>query len=328
MFRPLAAFAAALFLFIPVEAQRPSTELDSSPVELHVTVVYTNEQPLTVPVRVQLVDLAHMVKVDEHFTDSRGQITFRSVLPGNYSANVTGIGILDTSEHIEVQAHKTTQSVIHVRQAEKSDGSKGPGGTVTLANLNIPEKARKEFDNGAQAMDHGDLEGAVKHFEKATKIYPNYASAFNNLGVIAAQQKHFEAARTNFEKAVSLNDRLSDAYLNLSKLDLNQQKFQDAKQPLAKVLAMEPNNLEALLMMANCEVITGQNEAAIAYARRIHELPHEKFAASHLVAARALEASHYPNQAIEEYRVFLQEAPGSEFAHDAQEALTRLRSAK
>ena len=91
---------------------------------------------------------------------------------------------------------------------------------------------------------------------------------------------------------------------------------------------MEPDNLAALLMMANCELITGQNESAIAYARKIHQLPHEKFAASHLVAARALEASHHPDQAIEEYRILLQEAPSSEFAHDAQEALARLQSAK
>ena len=328
MFRPLAAFAASLLLFIPVEAQRAGTELDSSPVQLDITVVYTNEQPLTVPVRVQLVYLANMVTVDERFTDSAGRITFGSVLPGNYSANVTGAGILNTSENIEVQAHKTTHSVIHVREAEKADNNKGPGGTVTVANLNIPEKARKELDNGAEAMDHGDLAGAVKHFEKAAKIYPNYASAFNNLGVIAAQQKHFETARTYFEKAVSLDDHFPDAYLNLSKLDLNQQKFQDAKQPLARVLAMEPNNLGALLMMATCELITGQNESAIAYARKIHELPHEKFAASHLVAARALEASHHPDQAIEEYRIFLQEAPSSEFTHSAQEALARLQSAK
>ena len=328
MFRPLAAFAASLLLFIPIEVQRAVAQLDSSPGELQVTVVYANEQPLTVPVRVQLVDLAHMVRVEERYTNSVGQIMFRSVIPGNYSVHVTGIGILETSEHIEVQAHKTTHSVIHVRLAEKAGDAKGPGDTVSLADLNIPEKARKEFDNGAQAMDHGDLEGAVKHFEKATKIYPNYASAFNNLGVIAAQQKHFEPARTYFEKAVSLNDQLPDAYLNLSKLDLNQQKFQEAKQPLTKLLALEPNNLEALLMMANCELIAGQNESAVAYARRIHELPHEKFAASHLVAARALEASHHPDQAIEEYRIFLQEVPDSEFAQGARQALARLQSTK
>ena len=328
MFRPLAAFAASLLLFIPVEGQGPPADLDSSPAQLDITVVYANEQSLTVPVRVRLVYLANMVTVEERFTDPTGRVTFRSVPQGRYSANVTGIGILEASENIEVQAHKTTHSLIHVRLAENADSNKGAVGTVTLANLNIPEKARKEFDNGAEAMDRGDLAGAVKHFEKAEKIYPNYASAFNNLGVIAAQQKDFETARTYFEKAVSLNDHLPDAYLNLSKLDLNQQKFQDAKQPLARVLAMEPDNLAALLMMANCELITGQNESAIAYARKIHQLPHEKFAASHLVAARALEASHHPDQAIEEYRIFLQEAPSSEFAHDAQEALARLQSAK
>jgi tetratricopeptide (TPR) repeat protein len=328
MFRPLAALAASLFFFLPVEAQRPSADLESSPVRLDMTVVYANEQTLSVPVRVRLVYLANMATVEERFTDSAGRITFGSVLPGKYSANVTGAGILDAAENIEVQPHKTTHSIIHVRPAEKIDSSKGPGGTVTLTDLNIPEKARKEFDSGAEAMDHGDSAGAVKHFERAAKIYPNFASAFNNLGVIAAQQKHFDAARTYFEKAVSLNDHLPDAYLNLRKLDLNQQKFQDAKQPLAKVLAMEPDNVGALLMMANCELITGQNESAIAYARKIHQLPHEKFAASHLVAARALEASHHPDQAVEEYRIFLQEAPSSEFADAAQVALTRLQSAK
>jgi tetratricopeptide (TPR) repeat protein len=324
MFRNLAAFAAALLLFIPVEAQR-SAELDSSPVQLRVTVVYTNEQPLTVPVRVQLVNASHMVTVEERFTDSIGQVTFRSVQPGSYKVKVGGIGIIETSENIEVEPHKTTQSTIHVRAAQEADSNKSPGGTVTLANLNVPEKARKEFDRGTEALDYSDLTEAAKHFEKAARIYPTYASAFNNLGVIAARQKDLKMARTYFEKAVSVDTHLSDAYLNLGKLDLSEQKFQDAKQPLERALDIEPQNLEAMMMMANCELITGQNESAIAYARKIHALPHEKFAASHLVAARALEASHRPDQAIEEYRIFLQEAPGSEFAHDAREALARLR---
>jgi TolA-binding protein len=321
--RIFATLAAALLLSIPVEAQR---ELDSSPVQLRVTVVTTDEQPFTTPVRVQLVDASHMVTVEERFTDSTGQVTFRSVHPGRYQVKVRGIGIIETSENIEVEPHKTTQSIIHVRAAQEADNNKSPGGIVTLANLNIPEKARKEFDHGTEALDHSDLTEAAKHFEKAAKIYPNYASAFNNLGVISARQKDLKTARTYFEKAVSLDTHLSDAYLNLGKLDLNEQRFQNAKQPLERVLDIEPNNLEAMMMMANCELITGQNESAVAYARRIHALPHEKFAAAHLIAAHALEASHRPDQAIEEYKTFLNEAPGSQFAQEAREALTRLQS--
>jgi hypothetical protein len=69
--RICAIFATAVLLFIPVEAQRAGPELDSSPVQLQVTVVTTDEQPFTTPVRVQLVDASHMFPVEERFTTRR-----------------------------------------------------------------------------------------------------------------------------------------------------------------------------------------------------------------------------------------------------------------
>lgn len=293
---------------------------------LRVRIAYPNERRVTEPASVQLLMFAGGI-FDQMMTDSNGDAMFPGVPPGEYTAHVTGMGIMTTtSETLTLQpCQPSLLFLVYVRPKEERN-AQTPGGQISVREFRIPEKARKELEKGADAMEHGNFEEAGKRFSQAAEIYPTYAAAFNNLGVLAIQQKDLSGARRYFERAIAADDRSSSAYWNLGKLDLKEQKFKEAEGPLVKVVALAPNDVEAMTMLANCQLINGENDAAIVTARKVHALPHEKFAVSHVIAARALEASSQPAEAIKEYELFLQESPDNPLAPDARNSIERLQA--
>ena len=306
-------------------AQRGSWGSD---IELRIKISFENDRPVGTPLRVQLLNGSENMIADT-FSDGTGQAVFRSVRGGNYKVRVSGLGVLETtSESFTIDPRDRFQvQYVHVTPAATTaEANGGQNKPISAAELNVPDKARKEFDKGTDAMGKSQWDEAEKHFEKATEIYPRYASAFNNLGIVAINQNKLPAARGYFQQAINLDDHLASAYLNISKLDYNEHRLKEAQAPLAKALTLDPMNVEAMLLMAASQLSTGGLEQAIAYAHRIHTLPHQKFAISHIIAAQAFERSEKIAAAIGEYQLYLQEAPQSALAQNARDAVTRLQS--
>ena len=306
-------------------AQRGSMTSD---IELRIKISFENDRPVGSPLRVQLLNGSENMVADT-FSDGTGQAVFRSIRGGNYKVRISGLGILETtSESFTVDPRDRFQvQYVHVRSAATvAEAGMGQNKPISAAELNVPEKARKEFDKGTEAMAKSHWDEAEKHFEKATEIYPRYAGAFNNLGVVAINRNNSPAARGYFQQAIGLDDHLASAYLNISKLDYNEHRVKEAQVPLARALALDPMNVEAMLLMAASQLATGGFDEAITYAHRIHTLPHEKFAISHIIAARACEQTKKIAQAIGEYQLYLQEAPQSSLAQGARDAMARLQT--
>ena len=298
----------------------------SSDTELRIKITYENDHLVGTPLRVQLLNASENAIADT-FSDGTGQAVFQSVHGGNYKVRISGIGVVETiSESFIVDPRDRFQTqYVHVKTQPSSEAKGGAGKPISAAELNVPDKARKEFDKGTEAMVKSRWDEAEKHFEKATEIYPRYASAFNNLGVVAINEQKLPAARGYFQQAIKVDDHLASAYLNIGKLDYNEHHPKEAESSLVHVLALDPMNVEAMLLMAASQLATGGLDEAITYAHRIHNLPHEKFAISHIIAAHAFEQSKRAAEAIGEYQLYLQEAPQSSLAQGAREAMTRLQ---
>ncbi|MGH9580913.1 MAG: tetratricopeptide repeat protein, partial [Terriglobales bacterium] len=127
------------------------------------------------------------------------------------------------------------------------------------------------------------------------------------------------------EEAVAINDRYTRAYVNLAMLAFPAGKYTEAEELLEKAVASEPRDVEALALLAQAQLMTGKLDAAILNARRVHELPHEKFALVHLIAAHCFQAKKDADQAMVEYQIFLREDPKSERAPRARAALETLQ---
>jgi tetratricopeptide (TPR) repeat protein len=165
---------------------------------------------------------------------------------------------------------------------------------------------------------------AAEQFEKAVAIYPEYESAYNNLGVMYYQMGQTEKARAAFERSVALNDKNADADRNLARILIHDGSYPRAEDLLKKSLIVEPLNPVTLTLLCVAEVQTGDDDGALATARKVHQLPHEGYSVVHFVAGQALERKNDPQDAYAEYETYLSESPNGAEASQVRSALTRL----
>ncbi len=292
---------------------------------VQVRVMTDGERPITERARVQLLSSTG-AEVAESFTID-GMAQFAGIRNGSYRLHVTGINIEDTTTPtFDVLPQETTSMhYVHVKMKSSAAGVSAPGpATVSSADLSIPAKAQKEFKEGSEAMQHSDWKNAAAHFDKAISIYPQYASAYNNRGVVAMKSNDVATAKVSFQKAVDLHENSGSAYLNLGRLYLLDRNFDEAARYMNKSLELSPKNPEALTILADCDIATGRYADAVEAARRVHSVPHERFAVAHVIAAAALEKENDPKGAAAEYEQFLKEDPNSPRAAGARKALERL----
>lgn len=334
IFRRLSLICVVFWLLVPTFAQRRGSTNGSSnaarTVEVTVRVTWPNDHPADRGLDVSLVATGGGT-FQQAFTDDMGSAAFHGVTPGIYRVRVSGVNV-ETKEvgQFEVSGLEPSQyEYVHVTPKDDNTNANtngGGGGMVSAADLNIPDKAKKEFDKGLEAMKKpGEEKQALEHFEKATVIYPQYSNAYNNIGFLEIKAGEKVQARQAFETAVSLNPKSATGYLNLARMSLEDKDFPDADKDIGKALTAEPNRVDAVALAAQTKLMMGDLDAAYAYAHKVHDMgDHKQYAIVHLICARVLEQRHQPEQAMQEYKTFLSESPNSPSAGQVRDAVARL----
>jgi len=341
MKRRIALVAALLFLVnegLAQDRRFPGQQPQQLPpmlerkAELRVSVVNEDDRPVSIMLMVELRASFGGVIAQRQAND-RGEVEFRDLDPGRYQ-----LAVNDSS--IEPPQSPTTFEILpgesfhferlRVKFKENANGApafvKPQTASVSAAELNVPKKARKEFDKGNQLLQKNKVEEARAHFEKAVQIYPQYASAYNNLGVSWMHSHDAAQARDAFEHALAADPNHANAAMNLARLLFSEHDWARLEALLQTALVGTPQDTQALAMMTMTEFNLKKYAETVDYARRTHALPHEKFPIVHFLAARALLAQNQPDEAMVEYKVFLKEAPQSEYAAAAQKELEQLQA--
>jgi len=280
--------------------------------------------------RVQLLN-AGGVPLTETFSSPEGYAEFGEVGPGNYQVHVTGNSIEPTtSEMFTIQSGGSVPTIYIQAKLKSSAGeSAAPprvGAIISMSDLNAPPKARAELDKGNEAFAKDDLKTASERFQKAIALYPQYARAYNNLGVVEMRQGEKDQAKANFEKSVSLDERFVPGYINLARQALSNDNAADATAQLKKALAVDPNHAEALALMARALYISKNYDEALTVAQRVHTLPHDHYSEVHLIAGNVLMAEGQPKEAAVEFTIYLKENPDSPRATAVRQMLAKLQA--
>jgi tetratricopeptide (TPR) repeat protein len=113
------------------------------------------------------------------------------------------------------------------------------GTTVSATSLNAPKDAKKAFDKGHQAVEQNKLTEAQPELEKAVQLYPQYASAWLDLGWVYSQQNLLEKARNAFQQAHAADDKFVPAYVGLSSIAVRESKWQEAAEQSARATELD-----------------------------------------------------------------------------------------
>jgi Tfp pilus assembly protein PilF len=306
---------------------------NDSPCDLTVRVRTAQDRTFDTPLQVELLSPQGTPMMAVHVSgESPAQF---QVMPANtYRLRVSGVGVETTTTdpiYIEEWEHNHTET-INVNLIDTSEQRKAASGadgspTVSLAEMNIPSKAREELQKGTEAFTKGDMKKAQEHFEKAAAIYPQYARAYTNLGVIAIKDGNRAKAREMFSKSISVDEGFLPGYVNLARMDFQDHDYRECETLLQKVMSVNPSMTDAVALLASAEYVNKEYDKALADALRVHRLAnHEQFADVHLIAGQVYEMQNRPQDALVQYQLFLKESPNSPRVPMVQKQVAQLQA--
>ncbi len=342
MIRVLGPFALVLSLLLVAVAlpaqrqqQEPPKTPQQGPTTLQVHVVFEDSHRAAERLQVDLTN-GGGIPIAQGLTDGTGETMLQAPGGGSYVLKVSGTSIQkELTQSVEVNPcgeALCTQSVyVPVKAKAEAQATqstaKGENAAVTsAAELRAPQSARKAFDQGMTAWQKKDYQQAAEMFEKAVADYPEYDSAYNNLGVMYAHLGQDDKAIAAFRRSVELNDKNADADRNLARMLMRQKNYSEAEELLKKSLSVEPTEAETLTMLVMAEVQDGKPDEALKDAQKVHALPHDGYSVVHYIAGEVLEQKHQYAEARAEYEMYLKETPNGPVAEQVKSALARLPS--
>ena len=109
------------------------------------------------------------------------------------------------------------------------------------------DSADKEFlaiqklKEGNKIYAVGDYQAAINFYNESLKLNPNFADAYNNLGVIYNILKNYDAAIDSYTKAIAINPNVALFYYNLGANYYSLNNYDAALQNYNKSIELDPN---------------------------------------------------------------------------------------
>ncbi len=297
---------------------------------LRVYVTYPDDRAPSEQLKVELISGSSGTQLAETYTDDRGRAQFVSVGVGTYQVSVSGQSIQATvSEMFDVDTRKTTQSILVRVKPAVADGeanaTQAGNSTVSASDLKVPEEASHEFDKATKLIAKQQWQKAIEQLNKALALYPAYAQAYTNLGVVYARLGDSDKERDALQKAIAANDHFAPALVNLARLEIKDHNSAAAEAHLNQATAVDPSDPQTLALLAQAQLLDHHYEDAIATAGRVHGMSHSSYALVHYIAARACERLNRLPDAVNEFKLFLTEEPSGERATAARQEMVAIQ---
>ena len=114
------------------------------------------------------------------------------------------------------------------------------GQTISATTALAPKDARKAFDKAANDLKKQKWDDAQKELQKATDIYPRFAAAWYELGVLQERNHDVEAAKKSYAQALAADSKYLKPYRQLAGIAMREQKWQEAKDATARLVSLDP----------------------------------------------------------------------------------------
>ena len=152
-------------------------------------------------------------------------------------------------------------------------------------------------NRGVSKSDLGNNEEAIKDYDKAIESNPNNSDAYNNRGNEKNNLKQYNEAIKDFNKAIELNPNNSSAYNNRGVAKKNSGKYEEAIKDYNKAIELNPNNSEAYNNRGNAKKNLEQYQEAIKdYNKAIELNPNNLDVYFNMVLAKQLLANNTKNK--------------------------------
>jgi len=198
------------------------------------------------------------------------------------------------------------------------------GSTVSFTALAAPKKARKAFEKAEKELrkEKRNMERVQKELMKAVQVYPQYATAWNLLGMIRMADRDVDGARQAFEASIEADENYIRPYLSLVDMEIRAGAWARISELCGKVVELNPFMVRCQYFHALASLNLGRMEAAEASAIKVQESQDARFlSGSHYIRGAVLARKGDFESAAQQFRQFLKIVPEGRGAIQIKENL-------
>lgn len=195
------------------------------------------------------------------FTDSNGRFQAPAAGPGRVMVTVQEEGYEPVEEMVDVEYGGSTRGVVITLRKVRATPIEPGGYKVSVHELKVPGKARREFEKGLQHLQKKDIAGSLDHFKEATNAFPDYYEAFYQIGMANLELRRGDEAEHAFQRAIDLSGGgYAEAQFALGALLCDRKAYADAERVLRRAIDLDPNSWKGHLFLG--QALFEQNRLA------------------------------------------------------------------
>jgi Flp pilus assembly protein TadD len=266
------------------------------------------------------------------WADFKGRFRFRKLPAGTYSMLILipGTGEIQTTVDVTSSFADSRGRVERDFQFDEKtlaeQARPAQQGLVSVRELSIPRKARREYDSARKDLQRQRLESARRRLQKALEIAPQFMEALNTLGVMAFQQRDYATAERYFRQALEIDDEAFEPLVNLGGTLLALGQSEEAILVNGRAHAMRPGDALASAQLGLSYYMAGNDQEALNYLLLTEQIDPAHFSNPQLTLARIYLQHSEEEAALEELQDFLERRPDSPEASQARRMIERVRS--
>ncbi len=179
----------------------------------------------------------------------------------------------------------------------------------------------KHYNQGAALARDGNRADALKAYEKAAAIIPEFADVHGTIGTLNMRLGNWTGAEKALRKAMEIDPDDYEYAFSLGMVLLQQEKHKEAIATFEKAVKADPQMEPALTNLGAAHIAAGEPDKAVEVLKRA-VLADPEAALAHYHLGLACERSNKPKEAEAEYKETLKIDPKHQ---GAKEGLARLK---
>ena len=125
------------------------------------------------------------------------------------------------------------------------------------------ESSNVEFLQGLVKINSKKYKEAIKNYDKAIKINPQFAEAYVNRGLAEAKLGQYKEAIQDYDKAIEINPQFAESYVNRVSVKAKLGQYKEAIKDCDKAIEINPELAEAYVNRGSIKAKLGQYKEAI-----------------------------------------------------------------
>lgn len=282
----------------------------------------------TIDARVR-IRLSTMTRGDRIFTTNQnGAFAFRGLPTGSYTITIDKEEqYKPISQTVDVRQFRGAPAqtyTLNIRLEFKDQVMTKPA-VVNAEFVNVPKQARDYYESGLEQARKGDHLKAVEQLKLATKEYPAFALAFNELGVQYLKLNQLENADEAFQAALKISPDAFAVLINRGIANVGMKRYGEAVPILRKALKQNDKSAIGHYFLGQALANLGLFDDAEKELLASLELGKEEMKEARRILAIIYTSRGARKQAADQLEAYLKEAPNTPDAEKLKETIQKLR---